>query len=48
MVCSKWAASLVGLLNKVNYSHMFIAAKQYQAAEFCNNIKKIPHKLILY
>jgi len=30
MVCSKCAAGLVGLLNKVNSSHVFIAAKQYQ------------------
>jgi len=30
IVCSKCAAGLVGLLNKANYSHAFIAAKQYQ------------------
>ena len=30
MVCSKCAAGLVGLLNKANSSHVFIAAKQYQ------------------
>ena len=30
MVCSKCAASLAGLLNKVNSSQVFIAAKQYQ------------------
>jgi len=28
-VCSKYAAGLVGLLNKVNSSHVFIAAKHY-------------------
>jgi len=30
MVCSKCAAGLVGLLNKANSFHLFIAAKQYQ------------------
>jgi hypothetical protein len=30
MVCSKCAAGLVGVLNKANSSHVFIAAKQYQ------------------
>jgi len=30
MICSKWASDLVGLLNKVNSSHLFITAKQYQ------------------
>ena len=30
MVCSKCAAGLVGLLNKANSSHLFIAAKHYQ------------------
>jgi len=30
MVCSKWAAGLVGILNKANSSSAFIAAKQYQ------------------
>ena len=30
MVCSKCAAGLIGLLNKANSSHVFIAAKQYQ------------------
>jgi len=30
MVCSKCAAGLVGLINKVNSSQVFIAAKQYQ------------------
>ena len=30
VVCSKCAAGLVGLLNKANYSHVVIAAKQYQ------------------
>jgi len=30
MVCSKCAEGLAGLLNKANFSRMFIAAKQYQ------------------
>ena len=30
MVCSKFAAGLVGLLNKVNSSQVFIVAKEYQ------------------
>jgi len=30
MVCSKYAAVLVGRLSKANSSYLFIAAKQYQ------------------
>jgi len=30
MMCSECAAGFVGLLNKANSSHVFIAAKQYQ------------------
>jgi len=38
MLCSKCAAGLVGLLNKANSSHGFIAAKQYQHFPTCDLI----------